>query len=182
MHCTAGDCKESFCEYGCLRVHEVAIRNLVYHIMRNPNDVDDITQEVLVKAYQSVASFRGGSFQAYLARIARNHCYDVLRRKRIRKETALEETVVEQWAVTDETPEKAVMAKETAEEVNELLMELGEVDRAIIVMRHINELSYAEIGTAMGMRAGAVRTRISRARQRVQELLERRATDGASDF
>lgn len=180
MHCLAGDCNESFCEYGCLREHEVAIRNLVYHITRNPNDVDDITQEVLVKAYQSLASFRGGSFRAYLARIARNHCYDVLRRKRIRQETPLDDIVVEQWAATDETPETAAMANETSREVHELLMELGEVDRTVMVLRHLNELSYAEIGEVMDMRAGAVRTRISRARQRVQELLERRARSGAS--
>lgn len=173
MRCKAGECTEAFCQYGCLREHETAIRNLVYHITNNPNDVDDITQEVLMKAYQSLASFRGGSFRAYLARIARNHCYDMLRRKRIRKETALDDALAEQIATTEQGPEDVMLTHEQQREVHQLLMGLGDVDREIMVMRHINEFSYEEIAEALGMRAGTVRTRISRARQKVMELVER---------
>ncbi|KPV43331.1 RNA polymerase sigma factor [Alicyclobacillus ferrooxydans] len=174
MRCTAGACNERFCEHGCLREHEIAVRNLVYHITHNPNDVDDITQEVFIKAYQSLASFRGGSFRAYLARIARNHCYDVLRRKRVRPETTLGDLTVEQWPGTDGGPEDVFLDKETALEVRHLLDQLGEVDRELMILRHLNEFSYEEIAEVVGMRPGAVRTRISRARQKMQELMERR--------
>lgn len=180
MRCTAGECTEQFCEYGCLREHETAIRNLVYHITHNPNEVDDITQEVFIKAYQSLAAFRGGSFRAYLARIARNHCYDTLRRKRVRKETLYGDMTVEPWPGVEEGPEDAVLNKELAGEVRELLAQLGEVDREIIVLRHLNQFSYDEIAEALSMRPGAVRTRISRARQKMQELVEGRGQGEAS--
>lgn len=180
MRCTADQCTERFCEFGCLREHETAIRNLVYHITRNPNEVDDITQEVFIKAYQSLASFRGGSFRAYLARIARNHCYDMLRRKRVRKETLFGDMTVEQWPGMEQGPEDVVLNKELAKEVRQLLDELGEVDREIMVLRHLNEFSYDEIAETLGMRPGAVRTRISRARQKMQELVERRGQGEAS--
>lgn len=180
MRCTVGECTERFCEFGCLREHELAIRNLVYHITRNPNEVDDITQEVLIKAYQSLSSFRGGSFRAYLARIARNHCYDMLRRKKVRKETLYGDMTIEQWPGPDEGPEAQVIHQEFAEEVRQLLDELGEVDREIIVLRHLNEFSYEEIAETLGMRPGAVRTRISRARQKMQNLVERGGQGEAS--
>ncbi|MCL6452284.1 MAG: RNA polymerase sigma factor [Alicyclobacillus sp.] len=175
MRCPAGMCQERFCEFGCLREYEGLVRNLVYHITHNPNDVDDLTQEILVKAYQSRNAFRGGNFRAYLCRIARNHCYDALRKRRLRSEVTLEDAAVEQWAVSAETPETVALADESTREVYALLTELGETDREILVMRHLNDMSYQEIAEVMGMQAGAVRTRVSRARQKVQELLERRA-------
>ncbi|QSO54400.1 RNA polymerase sigma factor [Alicyclobacillus curvatus] len=180
MRCTAAECTEKFCEFGCLREHEVAIRNLVYHITRNPNDVDDITQDVFIKAYQSLASFRGGSFRAYLARIARNHCYDLLRRKRVRRETLLGDMTVEEWPGTDDGPEDLLLNKEMASEIGQLLNHLSEIDREIVVLRHLSEFSYDEIAETMGMRPGAVRTRISRARQKILELIEGRGQDEAS--
>ncbi|QSO49062.1 RNA polymerase sigma factor [Alicyclobacillus mengziensis] len=180
MHCTAAECTEKFCEFGCLREHEVAIRNLVYHITHNSNEVDDITQEVFMKAYQSLASFRGGSFRAYLARIARNHCYDMLRRKRVRPETLLGDMTVEEWPGVDDGPEDLLLNKEMAGEIQQLLNQLSDVDREIIVLRHLSEFSYDEIAETMGMRPGAVRTRISRARQKMLELVEGRGQGEAS--
>lgn len=175
MPCSVGDCTEQFCRYGCLREHESAIRHLVYHITHNANDVDDITQEVLLKAFASISSYRGGSFRAYLARIARNHCYDMSRRKRVRKETSLEESIIDYLPSLEKGPLEEVLDHESTREMYGILGKLGDEDREMMLLRHVFDYSYEEIGEVFGMKAGAIRTRVSRARQRIMGLVEGRS-------
>jgi RNA polymerase sigma-70 factor (ECF subfamily) len=149
------------------------VRNIVYHIMRNPHDVDDITQEVLIKAYQSLDAFRGGSFRAYIGRIARNQCYDALRKKRAQRGPFVD-LPEDDWPVHDRTPEDITVSRETISEVQDILEGLNQTDREILLLRHVHQFSYDEIAAVVGLRAGTIRTRISRARQRIMEEMEKR--------
>lgn len=173
MHCNGRDCAESLCAHGCLREHEAVVRNLVYHILRDPNEVDDAVQEVLIKAYQSLGAFRGGSFRAYLGRIARNHCYDVLRRHKSRGQGAMT-LMPDDLPSTERGPEDIVVSRELVSEVSSILNGLNQVDREIMLLRHVHDFGYEEIAAVVGLKPGAVRTRISRARQRIVEEVERR--------
>jgi RNA polymerase sigma factor (sigma-70 family) len=182
MRCPDTGCGEPICEHGCLRTHEVLVRNLVYHITRNPNEVEDLVQEVLMKAYNSLSLFRGGSFRAYLAQIARNHCYDWLRRKRTKRVITPLELVSDLWAADFAGPEEQYLQKETSAELMEVLDELGDPDREILLLRHVHQFDYEEIGAVLGMKAGTVRTRMSRARHKVMEMMERRGQGGSSQL
>lgn len=176
MQCVHGDCNESFCIYGCIREHAVMVRNLVYHITHNQNDVEDVTQDVFLKAVQSFASFRGGSFRAYLARIARNQCYDLLRQRKSRGGNAVE-FIDDAWASSAAGPEEVLLQREAVDEMAGYLNGLKSVDKEIMFLRHVCDFSYEEISEAVGLRPGAVRTRVARARQRLVELMERSERD-----
>jgi RNA polymerase sigma factor (sigma-70 family) len=160
----------------------VIVRNLVYHITRNANDVEDVTQDVFLKAYQAAAAFRGGSFRAYLARIARNHCYDLLRQRRARKDSESIEYVDETWASNAAGPEDIVVNREMYREMRTLMNTLKDVDREILFLRHVQQFTYEEIAGVVGLRTGTVRTRISRARQKLVELTEGREKDETSQL
>ncbi|MCL6443907.1 MAG: RNA polymerase sigma factor, partial [Alicyclobacillus sp.] len=145
-----------------------------YHITRNVNDVDDLAQEVFLKAYQSIASYRGGSLRAYFGKITRNLCYDALRRKRVRSGLTLVEWTPEAWVSQDLGPEETTVNRDLVAEVSAILDEMNAVDREIILLRHVHQFSYEEIAAVVGMRPGTVRTRIARARQRIIAEMERR--------
>ncbi|GGJ12327.1 RNA polymerase subunit sigma-24 [Alicyclobacillus cellulosilyticus] len=170
------DCQHEFClRLGCIREHRTMVRNLVYHILRDPGEVDDLVQEVFIKAYQAMDAFRGGSLRAYLGRIARNLCYDVLRRRRSAR-TGLGQVapIPDELPDASDGPEDLIIGRETALLVAAILDELNQLDREILLLRHVHQFSYEEIAAVVGLRPGAVRTRISRARQRVLAELERR--------
>lgn len=168
------ECKEAFCEFGCMREHQTVVRNLIYHIMRNSEDVEDLTQEVFLRAYQSIHRYRGGSFRAYLGQIARNLCYDVLRRKKVRLGVGYVELVPDEIPSVERGPEDVAVTKQLAAEIREFLTTLPQIDREILLLRHVHQFSYDEISSVLGIKPGAVRTRISRARQKVMEEMERR--------
>jgi RNA polymerase sigma factor (sigma-70 family) len=182
MQCADTGCGEDICAHGCLRSHQLLVRNLVYHTIRSPNDVDDLVQETLIRAFQSMHAFRGGSFRAYLARIARNLCLDWLRRKKAKRAPTYVELLSDAWAAADGGPEDVVLQKEFAQELLVALEELGQLDREILLLRHVHRFSYEEIGSVVGMNPGAVRTRVSRARHKVMARLERRGLCGSSDL
>lgn len=164
-----------------VRSHAGMVRRVVYHILRDANDVEDVTQEVFIKAYQSLPNYRGGSFSAYVTRIARNHCYDQLRQTKTKKRaTYLEPLTEDITASVERTPEATVLAGETATEIMLVLDELETPDRDILLMKHVYDMSYEEIAEVMGMRIGAVRTRISRARKRFMSVMQRRDGGEAS--
>ncbi|MCL6547615.1 MAG: RNA polymerase sigma factor [Alicyclobacillus sp.] len=163
-----------------IREYSPMVRNLIYHITRNPDDVDDIAQDVFLRAFQALPTFRGGSFRAYLGRIARNRCYDVLRRRKTATGGPFLELVPEDWPSSDRGPEETVVARETVAEVSRVLEELNQVDREILLLRHVHQFSYEEIAAVLGMRSGAVRTRMSRARARILSVMERGRPDESS--
>lgn len=165
-----------------MRENEPMIRSLIYHITRNSNDVEDIAQEVFFKAYRSLGAFRGGSFRAYLGRIARNHCYDVLRHKRTTEGVAFLEGVPDELPSVEKGPEDTVIEREMVGEVRQILDELQPSDREILLLRHVHQFSCEEIALVLGIKPGAVRTRLSRARQRVLEVVERRNGHAALDL
>ena len=175
-------CNERLCTYGCLRDYEVMVRNLVYHIMRDTNEVDDIVQDVLLKTYQSMQTFRGGSFRAYLCTIARNQCYDNLRKARSRRSEHLSDTLVENLTSDEAGPEETAIRHDIVAQVKIVMAEMNQVDQEIMLLRHVHQFSYKEISAVVGMQEGAVRTRLSRARQRVLAEMERRETHAAPDL
>ncbi|WP_029423123.1 RNA polymerase sigma factor [Alicyclobacillus macrosporangiidus] len=170
MGCFNVHCQEPFCAYGCFREHAAMVRHLVYHITRDANDVEDLTQEIMLKVYRSLDGYRGGSFRAYVARIARNHCYDVLRRRQTGELPLADETL----ATVAPGPEELVVQREAVWEVAQAINQLHPLDREILLLRHVHQFSYDEIAAAVNMRPGAIRTRVARARRKLVDLVNGR--------
>jgi len=152
---------------------------LLSRFIRDPSEVEDVTQEAFIKAYRALPGFRGESaFYTWLYRIgintAKNHLVALGRRAPTSTELDVEEA--ESIDAGDQlrdlnTPENQLMSKQVAETVNQSLQELPEELRTAITLREVEGLSYEEIAEVMQCPVGTVRSRIFRAREAVAEKL-----------
>lgn len=166
------------------------IERLVGRMVRDVDQVQDITQETFIRAYKALHQFRGeAQFYTWLYRIAVNTAKKALmdmKRSPIITESALhtggdedETSRSEQELITHETPETVLAAQEIAAAVNAAMEALPEDLRQAVTLREIEGLSYDEIALAMNCPIGTVRSRIFRAREaisaKVKPLLERQS-------
>ena len=153
---------------------------LLSRFIRDPSEVEDVTQEAFIKAYRALPNFRGDSaFYTWLYRIgintAKNHLVAMGRRAPTSTEMDAEEA--ENLESGDQlrdlnTPENQMMSRQVGDTVNQTLQELPEELRMALTLREIEGLSYEEIATAMQCPVGTVRSRIFRAREAVAAKLK----------
>ena len=136
--------------------------------------------EQTVRAYRAIGSFRGDSkLSVWLYRLTQNVCIDFLRSKGRRPTVSLtvenEEDEVQELDVADDRfdPEEQYQRKALRDAVRRGLASLPEEYREILILREINGLSYAEIGAALQLEEGTVKSRIFRARKKLCEFLQR---------
>ena len=161
-----------------VRAYEKNVYNLALRMMGNAQDAEDMAQEAFLKAYNSLPGFRGDSkFSVWLYRIVSNVCLDQLRKKSKRPTVSLsmededgEETQLD-LPDTAQSPEELLEKKLTREAVRRGLAQLPEDARQILLLREIQGLSYEEIGEALGLEPGTVKSRIFRARKRLCAFL-----------
>lgn len=161
-----------------IRRYQDRLYNMAYRIMGDHDSAADAVQEALIAAFRGIRSFRGGSFQAWLARIVTNACYDELRRRRRRPQASLEALfVVEQgpeaeWTLPPvEGPESYVENRELAELLHQALQSLPEDQRVVLVLADVEGYSYEEIAEILRVPIGTVKSRLSRARMRARDFL-----------
>ncbi|HEX4885660.1 MAG TPA: RNA polymerase sigma factor RpoE [Casimicrobiaceae bacterium] len=148
---------------------------LLSRMVRDPAEVEDVTQEAFIKAYRALPSFRGDSaFYTWLYRIAINTAKNYLVALGRRAPTTTEfdnedaENFEEAEALRDSsTPEGELHGKQIAATVNRAMEALPEDLRTAITLREIEGLSYEEIATLMNCPIGTVRSRIFRAREAI---------------
>ncbi len=150
---------------------------VAYRIMGDPAAAEDATQDALISAYKSLHSFRGGSFKSWLLRIVTNRCYDELRRYKRRPQFSLdeksEETDAYAYIQSDEpTPERAHQRQELTRAIERCLQGLPEDQRVAAVLRDVEGYDYAEIADIMGSSLGTVKSRLNRARKKMQNCLQ----------
>ena len=158
--------------------YEKNVFNVALQMTGNREDAQDMTQEAFLKAYSSLSSFRGDSkFSSWLYRIVSNVCLDFKRRQGRRPSSSLtvedDEGENIQLDIADESqsPEALLERKMTREAVRAGLQQLPDEQRQILLLREIQGLSYEEIGEAMGLEAGTVKSRIFRARKKLCAFL-----------
>lgn len=159
--------------------YEKKVYTIAYKYMGNPEDASDAAQEAMIKAYQSIGSFRGeASFGTWIGRITANKCLDELRkRKRIQvtsldAEVELEEgSVQKEIAAEDATPEEHTIQQETVQYVQHILNQMREEYRIVLVLRELEGHSYEEIASMLSCSLGTVKSRISRARNYLKEQI-----------
>jgi RNA polymerase sigma-70 factor (ECF subfamily) len=155
------------------------LARLLSRFIRDPAEVEDVTQEAFIKAYRALPAFRGDSaFYTWLYRIgintAKNYLMALGRRAPTSTEVGAEEaeSFEEGEQLRDiNTPESVLLSNEIAETVNSTIEQLPEELRQAIQMREIEGMSYEEIAQAMNCPIGTVRSRIFRAREAIAERL-----------
>ena len=163
------------------RYQERAYR-LAFQVLRSQSDAEDVVQEAFVKAYLSLAKFKGDSrFYTWLYRIVYNMAIDVKRRgsRRSWEAGGLEEDRLrvgrEEVVFGDESPsgpQDMLLRKEQARLIKETLGELSEEHRAVFVLREIDGLSYDEMAQVLGVSKGTVMSRLFYARKKLMEKLQ----------
>lgn len=154
------------------------VYNLALRMTGNPEDAADMSQEAFIKAYSSLALFRGDSkFSVWLYRIVSNVCLDHLRRQSRRQTLSLsvedDEGDEAQIDIPDlsQSPEELLERQLTREAVRRGLDSLPPAQRQILLLREIQGLSYEEISAALNIDEGTVKSRISRARKKLCAFL-----------
>lgn len=154
------------------------VYGLCYRIMGESASAADTAQEAFITAYRRLDTFRGGSFRAWVLRIATNTCYDELRRRQRRPADSLEELP---GAALDDgpplpdnspTPEQVVQEGELRHAIQNCINGLGESQRAVLVLSDVEGLSYQEVAEIVGANLGTVKSRLSRARVAVRDCLQ----------
>ena len=151
------------------------LSRLLSRLVRDPAEVEDVTQEAFIKAYRALPSFRGDSaFYTWLYRIAINTAknYLVAMGRRAPTSTGFDHEEAENFEDADQlrdanTPEGELQGKEIAAAVNRAMDALPEDLRTAITLREIEGLSYEEIASVMNCPIGTVRSRIFRAREAI---------------
>lgn len=161
-----------------VHAYEKTVYNLALRSLGNQQDAEDVTQEAFLKAYRSLSSFRGDSkFSVWLYRIVSNLCLDQLRARQRRPVQSLtvedDEGEIGELEISDEhfSPEKLLDRKLTRESVQRGLASLPGESRQILLLRELQGMSYEEIGEALDMEPGTVKSRIFRARKKLCAFL-----------
>ena len=156
------------------------LARLLSRLIRDPGEVEDVTQEAFIKAYRALPSFRGDSaFYTWLYRIgintAKNYLVAAGRRAPTSTQVEAEEAEEHQGGelLRDiNTPESLLLSKEIADTVNAAIEALPEELRSAIQLRELEGMSYEEIAKLMECPIGTVRSRIFRAREAIAERLQ----------
>ncbi len=156
-----------------MRAYQGKVLGLCTSLLRNTAQAEDAAQEIFIKAYQSLRSFRGdSSFSTWLYRIAANHCKDLLR-KRSREKTESLDTLVEESneglrksVEPSFDPRDRVVASDLIERV---FSTLSLDERLILTLREVQGLSYGEISATLGCSLDTMKSRLRRARKTFQE-------------
>jgi RNA polymerase sigma-70 factor (ECF subfamily) len=156
------------------------VYNQAYRIIGEAEAAEDAAQEAFISAYNHLNSYRGGSFRAWLLRIVTNSCYDELRRRQRRPTAPLEpiddageEIESPAWMVDPaDGPEDQMERAEIRHAIQHCLEGLNVEFRAVVVLVDVQGMDYVEAAQAIGKPLGTVKSRLARARVRLQDCLK----------
>jgi RNA polymerase sigma-70 factor, ECF subfamily len=163
-----------------VRRHQGRVFAVAGGILRNKEDVEDIAQQVFLKAYFSLKRFdQRAAFSTWLYKITVNECWDLLRKRKVRPllyEAELSEEQTSQYqassAVRDGVPD-ASQRLESREQVELLLDCLDERDRMMLLLKEVEGFSVEEIAEMLEINGNTVKVRLFRARRRIVERVKR---------
>lgn len=165
-----------------VRRHQQRVLAVVGGVLRRREDIEDVAQQVFLKAYVSIGRFdMRSAFSTWLYKIAVNECWDYLRKKKVRplsyEADLSEEQVrhVEQFVSTDShgggNPSDRAELREIVER---LLGELSEEDRVMLVLKEAQGFAVEEIGRMLNLNVNTVKVRLFRARRKLAKTYRRR--------
>ncbi|MBI1805394.1 MAG: sigma-70 family RNA polymerase sigma factor [Ignavibacteriae bacterium] len=161
-----------------MKKYHDAIYNLIYRIVHERGQVEDLTQEVFVKAFASLKNFNEEyAFSTWLYKIATNSSIDYIRKRKLEtfsidKPIAMEESDYH-FELPDTTyqPDKSIIQKQRTTLIEEAINKLPEKYKRVITLRHTEERDYAEIAKILKLPIGTVKAHIFRARELLNKYL-----------
>jgi RNA polymerase sigma-70 factor (ECF subfamily) len=157
-----------------VREHGSRVYRLAYRLTGNAHDAEDLTQDVFVRVFRSLADYTPGTFEGWLHRITTNLFLDRARRAQKIRFDALPDDP-ERLAGREASPEAVYAEARLDADVEAALDALPPDFRAAVVLCDIEQLSYEEIARTLGVKLGTVRSRISRGRAMLRQALPDRA-------
>ena len=155
------------------REYAPAIFRFCRRAMPTREDAEDATMEIFMKLKGKLSQYDATrSFSAWLYKVAANHCWDILRRRRIRQDKETED--VENLPLEHPEPSQLekLIEQRSSEEVRKALEKMGARARMALVMRYYSDMSYDEIADALGVRRAFVGVVLLRARHELRQALE----------
>jgi RNA polymerase sigma-70 factor (ECF subfamily) len=167
-----------------LRRHQHRVFAVARGILKRQEDVEDISQQVFVKAYFSLKRFdQRAAFSTWLYKITVNECWDLLRKRKARPlvyEADFSEEQSRQFGATEreadngpDTSERMAMRQR----LDNMLAQLDDRDRAMLILKEVEGFSVEEIADSLGLNANTVKVRLFRARRRIVEYARREKRD-----
>lgn len=151
------------------------VANIAYSLLSDREDALDAAQEVFVRVYKNISTFRGDStVSTWIFRITRNVCTDFLRKRKANTISIDEENDDEpKTEISDESnsPEQIAERNEKVAAVRSAIAQLDETQRTVITLFDMNGLSYEEIAAVMRCPVGTVKSRLYRAREQLRKIL-----------
>lgn len=181
LQCQAGLRPERAAFAELLRRYQSHVDKVLYHLAPDWQDRADLAQEVWIRVYRNIKRLQEPEkFRGWLSRIATNLFYDELRkRKRVSEPVSLDaprllEDGEMEWEIAspDPGPVEHLTTHEFYDQLREAIADLPEAFRTTIVLREIEGMAYEEIAEITGVSLGTVKSRIARARQRLQFQLQ----------
>jgi len=162
-----------------LKKYRGAIYSLVFKMIKNKEEAEDLVQETFIKAFAALSSFNDEyAFSTWLFKIASNNCIDFLRKKRLQTLSIDKPTQSKDGQMPKEypdpiiNPEMQLIETEKSCIIDIAIDSLPKKYRIAIIMRHKEEKSYEEISEALDIPLGTVKARIFRAREKLKKYLK----------
>lgn len=158
-----------------IELHQRRVFSIIYHLIRRRDDVEDIAQEIFIKAFQAIRSYNfESSFGTWLSRVSMNHCYDYLRRlrsSRVRYFWEMGDEARLQLEARAESEGGASLNQEDQTVLKDFTGKLLErapaEDRVVLGLKELEDMSVEEIAEIMNLKVSTVKVRLHRARKRM---------------
>jgi RNA polymerase sigma-70 factor (ECF subfamily) len=161
------------------KLYKDALYSIIYRMVHNKQEAEDLSQEAFLKAYNSIDSFNEEyAFSTWLFKIATNNCIDFFRKRKLQT-YSMEQTIrykgeeiTKEYADSDPSVEKIMIRKENSSIIKTAIENLPPKYKQAILLRHTEEKSYEEISRIMNLPLGTVKARIFRAREMLKKSLK----------
>ncbi len=160
--------------------YQAKIFSIIYGILRNHNDAEDIAQQVFSKVYFSIRNFDfRSSLLTWIYKITVNECYDYLRKKRVRRlvyESDFSKEESQRMEASDPAVDPAVPADERLAQRDlavKLLSKVSEEDRSLILLKEVEGHSVEELAQMTGMNENTIKVKLFRTRQKLLKAAQR---------
>ena len=161
------------------RQYAAAIFRFCRRALPSREDAEDATMEVFVKVREKLSQYdTSRPFSAWLYKVAANHCWDTLRRRRVRQDLETGEVETLPLEHPDPGQLERLLEARTSQEVRAALAKLPARSRMALVLRYYSEMSYDEIADALSVRRAFVGVVLLRARHQLREVLGHRGATG----
>ena len=148
------------------------ILQLVYSYVKNAAAAEDLTQEIFIKCYKSLHTYkRNSTFRTWLWRIAINHCKDHLKSWYHKNVVIIEDNSTKTW-IQDGNVEQNLIQKDEDQQLATVVMELPIIYREVIYLYYFEEASIKEIAILVETKENTIKTRLRRAKELLKESLE----------